>query len=95
MLVNDSDGNSALASYALGSIACFFFSNAVILQMFEWQLLAAMISFQAEHRVVKLNVVKEDYNRSECKKVRWACYAIWFNLIYHLAKASIPSSTLI
>mgnify|MGYP007082967063 CR=1 FL=1 len=38
---------SALTSYALGSTACFFFTNAITLQTFEWDLLGSMIYFQA------------------------------------------------
>ena len=45
--------------------------------------------------MAKLNVVKDDFNKSEHRKVRWACYAVWFNLIYHVAKAAIPSFTLV
>lgn len=45
MVVTDSPGNSSLASYAIGSIACFFFTNATVLQVFEWDLLAKMIQF--------------------------------------------------
>ena len=36
---------SALSNYALGSAACFFFTNALTLQLLEWDLLAAMIKF--------------------------------------------------
>ena len=45
MVVTDSPGNSSLASYAIGSIACFFFTNATVLQVFEWDLLAKMVQF--------------------------------------------------
>ena len=34
-----------LWSYALNSTACFFFTNALTLQAFEWDLLGSMISF--------------------------------------------------
>jgi len=36
---------SSLANYALGSTACFFFTNAITLQTFEWDLLGSMIKF--------------------------------------------------
>ena len=36
---------SELVGYALNSTACFFFTNAVMLQTFEWDLLGSMIVF--------------------------------------------------
>ena len=36
-----------LTNYGLSSIACFFFTNAVMFQTFEWDLLGAMIIFQS------------------------------------------------
>ena len=36
-----------LTNYALESITCFFFTNALMFQTFEWDLLGAMIIFQS------------------------------------------------
>ena len=38
---------SELWGYALNSTACFFFTNALMLQTFEWDLLGSMIVFQS------------------------------------------------
>ena len=34
-----------LASYAISSIACFFYVSAIMIQCFEWHLLASMIKY--------------------------------------------------
>ena len=36
---------SSLTSYAINSTACFFFTNAIMLQIFEWDMLFTMIKF--------------------------------------------------
>ena len=39
------DSLNELSSYALNSIACFFFTNAIMLQAFEWDLLGSLLVF--------------------------------------------------
>ena len=85
----------ALANYALGSIACFFFSNAIMVQVFEWDMIAAMIRFQAQRHIIKLNVDRDKFKNEERIKLKCCCYTVWFNVIYHIVKAGIPTSTLI
>ena len=84
-----------LWSYALNSLACFFFTTAIILQTFEWDLLGAMITFQAKYRVSELNVVRDTFNREERRKWRWTGYIVGINVSYHLVKSIVPLSTLI
>ena len=91
----DEEFKSELWSYALNSIACFFFCNALMLQTFEWDLLGSMIIFQAKHRVSELNVVRDTFIKEERRKWRWTIYIIWVNVAYHLIKVIIPTSTLI
>ena len=86
---------SVLTNYALESTACYFFTNAVIYQTFEWDILGSMIFFQGQHEVRELDVVKEDYNASERRKVTRLKYAVWVNIIYHIIKVAVPSSTII
>lgn len=68
--------------------------NAVMNQTFEWDLLGQMISFQSKHQVRQLDVVKEDYNASEKRKLVRFKYIIWLNIIYHIVKVAVPMSTL-
>ena len=89
------DSISELLSYSLNSIACFFFTNAIMLQTFEWDLLGSMIIHQKKYKVSELNVVKDEFNKDEDRKVRWTRYAVWVNVAYHLVKVAIPTSTLI
>ena len=60
-----SRGLSVLCSYAIGSIWCFFYVNAILLQSFEWQLLASMILYQSKYQISELMVAREDYRKSE------------------------------
>ena len=53
------DSLNELSSYALNSVACFFFTNAIMLQAFEWDLLGSMIVFQGQREVKELGVVKD------------------------------------
>ena len=66
-----------------------------MLQTFEWDLLGTMISFQAKHRVIELNVVRDTFNTEEKRKVLWTRYSVGFNIVYHIIKIGIPMSTLI
>ena len=84
-----------LSSYGLNSTACFFFTNAIMLQTFEWDILGSMIKFQAEHCVNELNVVKDTYNALENKKLVITKYVVWGNIAYHLVKIIVPGSTLV
>ena len=86
---------SALANYALGSTACFFFTNGVMLQLFEWDLLASMIKYQADRKVNELDVERDKFNKGEHKKLKITCWIVWFNIIYHIVKAAVPTCTLI
>ena len=45
----NSRGVSVLCSYTIGSIWCFFYVNAILLQSFEWDLLASMILYQSRY----------------------------------------------
>lgn len=86
---------SQLLQYAISSIACFFYVNAVMLQCFEWDLLASMIQFQSRYKVSELNVLREDFNKTETKKVRVTGYIIWLNIFFFMAKVLVPCITLI
>ena len=90
-----SKGVNTLCEYAVGSFCCFFYVNAILLQNFEWGLLASMIRYQSRHKVQELLVVRDDYKRSEAKKLRAMCFATWFSFLYHLSKILIPCVTLI
>ena len=45
--------------------------------------------------MAELNVVRDNFNKDERRKLRWTCYTIWFNVAYHVVKVVIPTSTLI
>ena len=66
-----------------------------MLQCFEWSLLATMIKFQSQYKVSELNVLREDFNKTEAKKVRATGYIIWLNILFFVAKVSVPCITLI
>lgn len=54
-----------------------------------------MIRFQASRQVIKLNVDRDKWRSEEQRKLKWTGYIVWFNVIYHIGKAAIPSFTLI
>ena len=66
-----------------------------MLQSFEWDLLAAMIFFQGKHQVSELNVVRDEFNKTEQRKIRATSFIIWVNIAYHAAKVIVPVATLI
>ena len=65
-----------------------------MLQTFEQSLLAQMISFQAKYHVSELLVLREDFNRTEARKVRSTCCIVWLNLLFHAAKVLVPVAAL-
>ena len=86
---------SVLTSYALSSTACYFFTNAVMYQTFEWDMLGNMILVQSKHEVRELDVVKDDYNAIEKRKIVIFKYSLWLNIFYHIIKVAVPLSTVI
>lgn len=85
------ENSKALTNYALASTACFFFTNAVTLQTFEWDLLGSMIYFQVQHSVSELNVVRDRFTKTEQFKVKMTRVTILLNLVYHLIKVIVPT----
>ena len=86
---------SVSTNYALSSMACYFFTNAVIYQTFEWDMLGSMILVQSQHEVRQLDVVKDDYNATEKRKIVIFKYIVWLNIFYHIAKVAVPLSTVV
>ena len=81
--------------YALNSSACFFFTNAIIYQILEWDLLGSMIKFQAQYPVSQLNVVRDKFNQRERLKIKFTKrYLVGFNVLFHLVKIVVPITTL-
>ena len=66
-----------------------------MLQCFEWDLLASMIQFQSKYKVSELSVLREDFNKTEAKKVRATGYIILVNILYFGATVMVPCITLI
>ena len=86
---------SVMTNYALSSMASYFFINAVMYQTFEWDMLGNMILVQSQHEVRQLDVVKDDYNAIEKRKIVIFKYTLWINIFYHFIKVALPLGTVI
>ena len=87
--------DSACFVYALNSIAWVFWSIAVLICIFEWNLLGNLISHQKTHDITELDVYKGDYNNKERRMTR--CFKIGLGVVafYHVAKIAYPLSSVI
>lgn len=54
-----------------------------------------MILFQGKRQVSELNVVRDEFNKTEARKVRITQYIIWFNAAFQATKIIVPTATLI
>ena len=86
---------SVMTNYALSSMASYFFINAVMYQTFEWDMLGNMILVQSQHEVRQLDVVKDDYNAIEKRKIVIFQYTVLGNILYLIIKVAVPLSTVI
>ena len=52
----DNQNYEEMFSYAISSLACYFFTNAMILVVFEWDLIVHLIGFQKPLSISELEV---------------------------------------
>lgn len=73
--------------FLTGQITCALWSQVLILQAFEWELITSLISFQKDLDADQIGVRRESYIKKEERKV---VYRYWagtaYNLTFHSVK---------
>ena len=95
MLLTEGGSNiNQLTEYTLNSFACLFFSMALALQYFEWDMLAQLIQFQGVNDDRELLILQTKLNKKELKKWKVTKGVLWGVTGYHIFKIIVPFTAL-
>ena len=76
--------------YSAGSAACLFYLTAILVQIYEWDIISFQIQFQSKLSLQELDVQKTRFRDRE--RSRLSCFkcCILLNAIWHVIKMSMP-----
>ena len=80
--------------HALDALVTFFFICAVILQLFEWNLITSLIYHQGTTRHAQLDVMRERFNQSERLKWKVVRLVIYAAFAFNLSKVVLSMITM-
>ena len=81
-------------TYAFNSLACVFWSLAVMFNIFEWDLLGSLITHQKSLALTQLDVYKSDFNARERSKTKCFKLSVVLMVLYHIAKITYPLTSI-
>lgn len=89
-LYNFVGSNEVELTFLDGQLCCFFWSQVLITQSFEWELITSLISFQKRVSPDEIGVKREEYMRTVERTTEVVFMILTgYNVVFHAVKGTL------